>query len=120
MKHFRVIKRIYKHVRIRERVQGTPERPRLCVYRSLNNLQAQIIDDTAGKVLLGMSTFSKDVKSRIKNAGNVKGATDFGETFAAQAKARGIIKVAFDRGGYIYHGRIKAFADGARKGGLEF
>lgn len=83
-------------------------------------MHAQLIDDTAGKVILGMSTLNKEFKSQIKKNGNVQGAAVFGETFAAQAKARGITKVALDRGGYIYHGRIKAFADGARKGGLEF
>lgn len=120
MKHFREKNRIFKHKRIRKAVIGTTERPRLCIHRSLKNLTAQVIDDTSAKIIFGRSTLSKDIKGQVKDGGNVEGASAFGEIFAAKAKAAGIIKVAFDRGGYIYHGRIKAFADGARKGGLEF
>jgi len=86
----------------------------------LNNLQAQIIDDAAGKVLVGKSTLAKDVKTKAKSGGNVNAATILGEVLAAEAVKKGIKKVAFDRGGYLYHGRVKAFADAARKGGLEF
>lgn len=110
-------KRLAKHERIRKRVNGTPDRPRLCVHRSLKNFHAQIVDDTTGKVLCGMSTLSKEI---AKSGGNVTGAADLGEKFARIAKEKGITKVCFDRGGYVYHGRVKAFADAARENGLEF
>ena len=113
-------KRLYRHERIRKTMSGNTERPRLCLHRSLNNLQAQIIDDTSGKVLLGKSTLAKDVKSKIKTGGNVGAAGVLGEALAAEAVKKGIKKVCFDRGGYQYHGRIKAFAEAARKAGLEF
>jgi large subunit ribosomal protein L18 len=112
--------RIYRHERIRDGLIGTAQRPRLCLHRSLNNLQAQIIDDSAGKVLLGKSTLAKDVKSKAKTGGNISAATVLGEALASEAIKKGIKKVAFDRGGYLYHGRIKAFAEAARKAGLEF
>jgi len=112
--------RIYRHERIRNGLAGTPDRPRLCLHRSLNNLQAQIVDDSAGKVLIGKSTLAKDVKSKLKSGGNVGAATVLGEALASEAIKKGIKKVAFDRGGYIYHGRVKAFAEAARKAGLEF
>ncbi len=113
-------KRIFRHERIRKGIAGTIDRPRLCLHRSLNNLQAQIIDDGAGKVLLGKSTLAKDVKGKIKTGGNITAASILGEALAAEAIKKGIKKVAFDRGGYLYHGRIKAFAEAARKAGLEF
>ncbi len=116
----REVSRIYRHKRIRKKVIGSSQRPRLCVHRSLKNFQAQIIDDVSGKVLVGMSTLAKDVKGQLKNNGNKEAATKLGESFAELAKGKGISKVCFDRGGFLYHGRIKAFADGARKGGLEF
>ena len=114
------LKRFSRHKRIRKQMAGTQEQPRLCVHRSLKNLQAQIIDDSTGNVLLGISTLNKDVRSKLKNAGNIKGASLLGEVLAAEAKSNGITKVCFDRSGYCYHGRIKAFADAARKNGLEF
>ena len=120
MLNIKEVKRVYRHERIRKGISGSTERPRLCLHRSLNNLQAQIIDDTVGKVLIGKSTLAKDVKSKVKAGGNVKAATALGEALAAEALKKGIKKVAFDRGGYLYHGRIKAFAEAARKGGLEF
>ncbi len=113
-------KRIYRHDRIRKSMVGTPDRPRLCVHRSLKNLQAQIIDDSSGKIILGKSTLAKDVKSKLKSGGNINAATVLGETFAVEAVKKGIKKVCFDRGGYLYHGRVKAFAEAARKAGLEF
>lgn len=113
-------KRIYRHQRIRKDLNGTAQRPRLCLHRSLNNLQAQIVDDSAGRVLIGKSTLAKDIKSKSKSGGNVGAAAILGEILAAEAIKKGIKKVAFDRGGYMYHGRIKAFADAARKAGLEF
>lgn len=114
------LKRIYRHQRVRRKVIGSQERPRLCLHRSLNNLSAQIIDDVSSKIIFGLSTLNKDVKSKIKSGGNIQAASILGEALAKKAIEKGIIKVSFDRGGYLYHGRIKAFAEGARKGGLEF
>ena len=113
-------KRVFRHERIRKSMAGTTERPRLCLHRSINNLQAQIIDDSTGKIILGKSTQAKDVRSKIKTGGNISAAGVLGEAMAQEAKKKGIVKVCFDRGGYLYHGRIKAFAEAARKGGLQF
>ncbi|MBF0570115.1 MAG: 50S ribosomal protein L18 [Candidatus Omnitrophica bacterium] len=113
-------KRIYRHQRIRRGMVGTPERPRLCIHRSLKNISASLIDDTTRKVLMGVTTLAKDVKAQIKTGGNVKAAEILGGAFAKEAIAKGYKKVAFDRGGYLYHGRVKAFAEAARKEGLEF
>ena len=100
---------------------GTTDRPRLCAHRSLKNFSACIVDDVSGKVLLGKSTLAKDIREKTKNiGGNIKAAEILGEALAKDAIAKGIRKVSFDRGGYMYHGRIKAFADAARKSGLEF
>lgn len=106
---------------IRKKVVGTSERPRLSVYRSLTNLYAQVVDDMAGKTLFSLSTTSPDVKEKVKkDAGNVKGASALGSALADVCKKNKITKVVFDRSGYLYHGRIKALAEAARKGGLEF
>jgi large subunit ribosomal protein L18 len=120
MSNISEIKRVYRHRRIRKFMSGSPERPRLCLHRSLKNISASIIDDSSGKVLIGMSTLAKEVKSLVKNGGNIKAAEVLGDVFGKFAITKGYRKVAFDRGGYIYHGRIKAFADAARKAGLEF
>ena len=120
MLHFKEQRRVYRHQRIRKGVTGIPGQPRLCVHRSLKNMHAQIIDDTAGKILFGLSTLDKSLRAKIKNGGNITAASILGEALAEKAKAKGISKVCFDRGGYLYHGRVKAFAEGARKGGLEF
>lgn len=114
------IQRTYRHTRIRKKISGSSERPRLCVHRSLNNFYAQIVDDSQRKVLFGMSTLNKAMKDKLKAGGNIGAATQLGEAFAAEAKKKGVSKVSFDRGGYPYHGRIKAFAEAAREGGLEF
>ena len=114
-------KRMSRHRRVRRKISGTSEKPRLCVHRSLKNFSACIVDDTSQKVLMGKTTLSKDVKEETKNiGGNVKAAEILGTAFAKEAIAKGIKQVSFDRGGYIYHGRVKAFADAARKAGLEF
>ena len=118
--NLRKIKRVARHERIRKHLVGTQERPRLCVHRSLNNLYAQIIDDTSHKVLVGISTLNKDIRKKIKTGGNLEAATVLGEAIADLAQKKGIKKVAFDRGGYLYHGRVKAVAEAARKAGLEF
>lgn len=120
MLHAKEQQRTFRHQRIRKTVSGTSDRPRLCLHRSLNNLQAQIVDDIAGKILLGKSTLAKDVKTKARTGGNVNAATVLGEAVAQEAIKKGIKKVSFDRGGYLYHGRIKAFAEAARKAGLEF
>ncbi len=110
-----------RHKIIRKKIVGTLQRPRLSVYRSLSHLYAQVIDDVAGKTLASLSTLSPDVKELMKkDAGNVKGAAALGEALAETCKKKGVTKVVFDRSGYLYHGRIKALADAARKGGLEF
>jgi large subunit ribosomal protein L18 len=112
--------RLKRHRRIRKKMQGIKERPRLVVKRSLNNLFAQIIDDTENKVLFSYSTASKDFKQKAASAGNIKSAQAFGEAFSKLAKAKGLSKVIFDRAGYLYHGRVKEFAEFLRKGGMEF
>jgi len=114
------LKRVGRHRRIRKKIVGTMERPRLCVHRSLKNFCAQLVDDNSGKVLLGMSTKAKLVSCKIAGGGNITAASTLGEFFAVEAQKKGIKKVCFDRGGYLYHGRIKAFAEAARKGGMEF
>jgi large subunit ribosomal protein L18 len=106
------------HLRIRKRLRGASERPRLNVYRSLQHIYAQIIDDHAGRTLCAASSAEKN--STIKSGGNVAGAKEVGKLIAARAKEAGITKVVFDRGGYLYHGRVKALAEAAREGGLEF
>lgn len=110
-----------RHQRIRNKIVGTSERPRLSVRRSINHMYAQIVDDTAGKTLVQVSTLSADVKDKAsKSAGSVKGAVILGTALAEKCRKEGITKVVFDRAGYLYHGRIKALADAARKGGLSF
>ncbi len=101
-------------------MQGVPEKPRLVVHRSLKNISACVIDDTTGKVLFSLSTKDKSLKQKFPSAGNIKSSTAFGEIFAGAAKEKGIGKVIFDRAGYLYHGRIKSFAEALRKGGMEF
>jgi large subunit ribosomal protein L18 len=112
--------RLKRHKRLKLKMWGTKEKPRMVVFRSLNNLSAQIVDDTENKTIFSLSTVNKEFKSKLASAGNVKSAALFGEEFAKQAKGKGITKIIFDRAGYKYHGRIKAFADALRKGGLEF
>ncbi|MBM4054067.1 MAG: 50S ribosomal protein L18 [Planctomycetes bacterium] len=113
-------KRAIRHKRIRKSVIGTCEKPRLSVYRSLKNIYCQIIDDSAGKTLVAVSTLTSDVRAAVKYGGNIKAAEIVGEKLAEEAKKRGITKVVFDRGGYDYHGRIKALAESARKNSLNF
>ncbi|MCX5656255.1 MAG: 50S ribosomal protein L18 [Planctomycetota bacterium] len=109
-----------RHLRSRRTLEGTPERPRLSVYRSLKHIYAQIIDDVSGKTLLSLSSLSKDVKGDLKSTGNIKAAAKVGTLLAAKATESGIKAVCFDRGGRKYHGRVKALAEAARKGGLKF
>ncbi len=120
MKKSKELHRLKRHRRIRLLMHGSSERPRLVVRRSINNMYAQIIDDTANKALFSLSSLDKEVKKNVSSAGNVKAAGLLGEVVARRAKEKGITKIIFDRAGYLYHGRIKAFAEGLRKGGLEF
>ncbi len=109
------------HLRLRNRVQGTPARPRLAVYKSLRYIYAQVIDDLNGRTLAQASSAEPELKQALKGAtGNVDAARQVGETLAQRAKTQGVEKVVFDRGGAIYHGKVKAVADGARAKGLEF
>lgn len=110
--------RVRIHQRIRQRVHGTEERPRLAVFRSLHHIYAQVIDDRKGHTLVSAS--SADKKAGLPNGGNLAGAKEVGRLIAERAKEKGITKVVFDRGGFLYHGRIKALAEAARQGGLEF
>ena len=116
----RDLKRQRVHQRVRMTVSGTAERPRLSVYRSLDHIYAQVIDDRAGKTLVSASSADKDTKKNLKGGGNVAAAKVVGKTVAERAKAAGVSKVVFDRGGYKYHGRVKALADAAREAGLQF
>ena len=112
--------RAKKHMRIRNRFSGTAERPRLAVFRSNNHVYAQVIDDVAGKTLVSASTLEKDIKAELKNTDDIEAATKIGDVVAKRALEKGIKAVVFDRGGYIYHGKVKALADAAREAGLEF
>jgi large subunit ribosomal protein L18 len=108
------------HARVRTRVTGTPERPRLSVYRSLGHIYAQIIDDRSRRTLVSASSIDKESKKNLKGGGNIASAKAVGKFIAERAKAAGVVKVVFDRGGYKYHGRVKALADAAREAGLQF
>ena len=109
--------RIKRHKRVRSKISGTPEMPRLNVFRSEANIYAQVIDDVSGKTLVSASSLDKDIQGY---GGNIAAAAAVGKLVAERAKAKGIETVVFDRGGYLYHGRVKALAEGAREGGLQF
>ena len=109
--------RIKRHKRVRKNISGTAQRPRLNVYRSLNNIYAQVIDDVAGRTIVSASSMDKGFEGY---GGNVEAAKAVGKAVAEKAIAAGIKEVVFDRGGYVYHGRVAALAEGAREGGLEF
>lgn len=112
--------RVKKHLKIRNRFSGTAECPRLAVFRSNNHMYAQIIDDTVGKTLVSASTMEKEVKSELKKTNNVDAAAYLGTVIAKKAIEKGIKEVVFDRGGFIYQGKVKALAEAAREAGLEF
>ena len=116
----RSAKRERIHQRVRLTVVGTSDRPRLCVYRSIGHIYAQVIDDRAGKTLVSASSNDGKTKESLKGCGNISAAKVVGKAVAERAKAAGIEKVVFDRGGYKYHGRVKALADAAREAGLKF
>lgn len=108
------------HRRLRQKLEGTDERPRLAIYRSIKHIRAQVIDDRKNHTIVSASSLDPDVRKEIKGGGNVAAAKVVGKVVAERARAKGIDKVVFDRGGYIYHGRVKALADAAREAGLKF
>jgi large subunit ribosomal protein L18 len=116
----RTAKRRKRRLRYRERLAGTAERPRLTVFRSLKHIYAQAVDDAAGRTLVSASTLDPEVRKRIAHGGNLAAAQIVGEVVAERLKGKGVEAVRFDRAGYLYHGRVKAIADAARKSGLEF
>ena len=115
-------KRVKRHARVRKNLFGTPERPRprLCVYRSNKNISAQVIDDVNGVTLVSASSLDKELKGEIGYGGNKEAAKKVGEALAKRALAKGIEEVSFDRGGFLYHGRVAQLAEGAREAGLKF
>ena len=113
-------KRVRRHRRVRGKVGGTAERPRLVVFRSLNHLEGQVVDDVAGRTISGISTNSAALRERSGELSKTEASREAGRALAAKAREAGVTAVVFDRGGYLYHGRVKAFAEGAREGGLEF
>ena len=119
-KESRQLVRAKKHMKIRNRFSGTAERPRLAVFRSNNHMYAQIIDDTVGNTLVSASTLEKEIKAELEKTNNVDAAAYLGTVIAKRALEKGIDTVVFDRGGFIYQGKIKALADAAREAGLEF
>ncbi|MCL5290268.1 MAG: 50S ribosomal protein L18 [Eubacteriales bacterium] len=116
----RNVLRAKRHSRVRRKISGSVERPRLNIYRSLNNIYAQVIDDSRGVTLVSASTMSPELKEKHYNKCNKEAAVAVGGLLARKAREAGIAKVVFDRAGYVYHGRVKALADAAREGGLEF
>ena len=116
----RKVLRRKRHLRVRKKVVGVPERPRLNVFRSLKHIYAQIIDDTRGVTLVSASSLSPELRGSLGSGGNKEAAVAVGRLIAEKALRQGIKKVVFDRAGYLYHGRVKALADAAREGGLEF
>jgi len=112
--------RLRKHVRVRKKIKCTPEKPRLCVFRSSKHIYAQIIDDVSSTTLVAASTLDEALKGKLNYTGNKEAAREVGKLIATKAIEKGIKNVVFDRGGYLYHGRVKELADGAREAGLEF
>jgi large subunit ribosomal protein L18 len=108
------------HVRMRKRISGTTERPRLCVHRTTRHIRAQVIDDGAGRTIVSASSLEKEIRSQIKGGGNVAASKVVGKIIAERARAKGVEQVVFDRGGYQYHGRVQAVAEAAREAGLKF
>ena len=109
-----------RHARVRRKVVGTPARPRLAVFRSLNHIYAQVIDDTSGHTLAAASTLDPSLRGEQKSGGNIEAAQAVGRLIAQRAREKGVERVVFDRGGFKYHGRVRSLADAAREGGLEF
>jgi large subunit ribosomal protein L18 len=120
MSNERRVRRQRRHRRVRKKVLGTTERPRLVIYRSLNHVEGQVIDDTRGVTVVGLSTHGAGIKDEGAELSKSERGRLAGKLLAERAREQGVTKVVFDRGGYLYHGRVKAFAEGAREGGLEF
>jgi large subunit ribosomal protein L18 len=112
--------RVRKHARVRRKVTGTVEKPRLCVFRSAKHIYAQVIDDVSGNTLVTASTLDEAIKGKLKYTGNKDAAREVGKLIGTKANEKGITQVVFDRGGYLYHGRVQELAEGAREAGLEF
>lgn len=112
--------RLQRHKRVRSKITGTTQRPRLCVFRSANNIYAQIIDDTNRVTMVSASSLDKEIKEAVNHCGNKEAARKVGELVAKKAVEKGITEVVFDRGGYLYHGRVQELAEGAREAGLKF
>ncbi|MCR8745970.1 50S ribosomal protein L18 [Romboutsia lituseburensis] len=112
--------RLQRHKRVRRKITGTTQRPRLCVFRSANNIYAQIIDDTNRVTVVSASSLDAEIKGAVSNTGNKEAAKKVGEMIAKKAVEKGITEVVFDRGGYLYHGRVQELAEGAREAGLKF
>jgi large subunit ribosomal protein L18 len=119
-KHDRRSARVKRHRRVRKHVSGTAERPRLAMYRSLHHISVQLVDDTAGRTLAAASTTEADLRASLQGGPTLSAATAVGKAIAARARDQGIETVIFDRGGYLYHGRVRALAEAAREGGLRF
>jgi large subunit ribosomal protein L18 len=114
------VKRVRRHVRIRKKVEGSSQRPRLVVHRGAKNITAQVIDDSKGITLVAAASFDQTLRGKIKFGGNIEAAKAVGEKIAKLAKEKSVTHVVFDRGGYLFHGRIKALAESARQNGLQF
>jgi large subunit ribosomal protein L18 len=112
--------RLKRHLRVRKKINGTAARPRLSVFRSSKHMYAQLIDDVAGVTIASASTMDKELTDAVSNGGNIEAATKVGQLIAQRAQAKGVTQIVFDRGGYLYHGRISALATAAREAGLEF
>ncbi|RJP60348.1 MAG: 50S ribosomal protein L18 [Deltaproteobacteria bacterium] len=120
LRKLKELSRLRRKKRIKKKIRGTSEKPRLCVFRSAKHIYAQVIDDTTGKTLASASTLSEEIRDGLKNSGNIEAAKKVGELIAKNSLDRGIKKVVFDRNGYLYHGKVKALAVLAREKGLEF
>ena len=116
----RLQRRVKRHERIRKSLSGTKERPRLAVFRSHGHIYGQLVDDGEGRTLIGASTLSPELVGQVKGMKKMEASREVGKLLATRALAAGFKKISFDRGGYLYHGRVKALAEGAREGGLEF
>ena len=113
-------RRARRHRRVRAKVHGTAERPRLVVHRSINHVEGQVVDDVSGRTITGLSTLDAALREKRGEMNKTQASHAAGKALAEKAREMGVTKVVFDRGGYVYHGRVKAFAEGAREGGLEF
>ena len=113
-------RRVRRHRRVRAKVHGSAERPRLVVHRSINHVEGQVVDDVAGRTLTGLSTLDAGLREKRGEMNKTEASRAAGKALAEKAREMGVTKVVFDRGGYVYHGRVKAFAEGAREGGLDF